>query len=169
MANSAQGASGGGGARRGLSFGGGSKGAQSKTVSNQKPRNVDRVGSLANPLYGRREIKHFPVSHSELRQLGERRNTGTIFLTIGTGFLGTGAGLMKDTIVTDAPKSANIPLLFQQNAFIMQKTAPLEINWQFLAASLILFGLFCILFGSYSIWAGRNLVKTIETETNFPE
>lgn len=105
-------------------------------------------------------MRHFPISESELRQLGERRNAGTIFSSAGTGLIGVGIGLLRDTVFTDKPKTIALPLMAQQQ-FAQ------DFNWTPIAIAMLVGGVILLAVGIYSICAGKSLVSYIEKGTKF--
>lgn len=139
---------------------GGSKGAGNITSGSRKPRKFDKSGSLANHVYGTRDVNYFPISKSELRQLGERRNTGAVFLSLGTALIGVGIGLLKDIVMTDKPKSVQLPLILQ-----LQTQA--EFDWKPIVWAFIVSGIVSMSVGFYSLYAGKSLITRIENETDF--
>lgn len=147
--------SGGGSGKPQIYATGGSKGTDSVGGGTRKPRSQN--GSLAVPLYGRRLIKQFPISHSELKQLTERRNTATTLLSIGTGLFGIGAGLFKDTFFSNPVKGAAV----------MQSIEKAGFDWPTISIALMCFGVIIFILGCWNIFQGRNMAKTIERETTF--
>lgn len=142
---------------------GGSKGGQTFTASSRKPRKQE--GSIALPLYGRREVKQFPITENELKNLGQLRNSATIFSSVGTALIGIGIGILKDIVITDKPKHFVMPLI----ANIQIPQPPQDFDWKPISIAFVIAGFVSFLFGMYQIWVGRGLVKKIEDETKFDD
>jgi hypothetical protein len=143
--------------------GAGGKGASTGSAGGERKRKQAQ-GSIAAPLYGRRAVKHFPVSASELKQLGERRNNATTFTSLGTGLIGIGLGLLKDSVFTDAPKTVSLPALVPHLV-----SPPPGFNWLPIAAAFIIAGIVMVAIGAHAVHAGKSLIERIENETDFDE
>lgn len=77
------------------------------------------TGSVIQPEYAQRNMKCYAVTESELKQIGLANLAVTICFGIGSGLLGLGIDIFKDTTLADSvPPNANVvvntvqPILF---------------------------------------------------------
>jgi len=107
------------------------------------------IGSTITPNYGKRNVKSYPLTESELNEIGSLRTQTTVLFSIGTGCCSFSWSLVQD---------------------IFKSTKWDSLTWEIfplLAYVLFAVGLLLCLFGFVSFRSSKTKVDNIKKETNF--
>jgi hypothetical protein len=123
------------------------------TGASKGPRKSARTGvaggSTITQVPGKRLVRQFPITESEINQLDRQGLISALFSGFGAAALGFGANLYKDYFLGSGLSEIKLDALWWGSVLC------------------IIVGVIFLLFGFIEIKSNKGLIKTIKNETTF--